>query len=76
MTLLGSFAIVAASSARAATTVEAKASVYDALATILPAAPFHKIRIARVHRTLAPVADHLAPVLSTAAVNRGHIVCF
>ncbi len=76
MTLLGRFAIVTASSARAATTVEPKASVHDALAAVLPAAPFHKTRSVHVGLMLAPVTYHFAAILSATALNRGHIIWF
>ena len=48
MALLGCLAVITASSARAATTVEAETSVYDALAAVFAAASFHKIGIAHV----------------------------
>lgn len=70
MTLLGCFAVITASSARAATAVEAETSIYDAFATVLAAASFHKIGIARVRLTLAPVGYDLAAILSAAAIHR------
>jgi hypothetical protein len=76
MALFGGLAILAAPSARAATAVEPKASVYDALAPVLSAAPLHKIRIARVRRTLTPVTYHPAAVFSAAAIIYGHIIWF
>ena len=76
MTLLGGLAIVTAPSARAATAIEAKTPVDDALAAVLPAAPFHKTRSVHVGLVLAPVTYHFAAILSATALHRGHIIWF
>jgi hypothetical protein len=76
MTLLSRLAVVAAPSARTATAIEPKTPVYDALAAVSAAATFHEIRIARVRGALTPVGHHPAAFLSTAAIARGHIICF
>ncbi len=76
MTLLGRFAIVAATSTRATTTVEPEAPVDDALAAVLPAAPFHETRSSHVGLMLTPVTYHFAAILSATALSRGHIVWF
>jgi len=74
MPLLSRLAIVVAASARATTSIEAKASVHDALAAVIAPSPFHEIRIARVCGTLAPVGHYLTAVFSAAVIIRGHVV--
>ena len=76
MTLLGCFAVVAASPARAAAAVQPETPVYDALPAILSTPPFHEARRVHVGLMLTPVDQGLAAVLSIAAFSRRHIVRF
>jgi hypothetical protein len=73
VTLLGRLSVVTTPSARAAAAIESEAPVHDALAAILSAAPFHETRSIHIGLMLTSVDDHLAAVLSTATLNRGHI---